>query len=491
MNARSVALECLLTLSHSRASIASVVDSAFGRYAIDGRERRLVNGLVYGVIRWQKQLDWVLDQFINPKFQLDARHRNILRLGAFQLLHLDGIPAHAAIFETVQLATSARRKSSGRRKTTGFINAVLRSIQREGTRAAYPPLDTNPTEHIAFSLSYPTWLVKRWLQTRGVSWTLAFCRASNQIAPLAFRVNTHLTRREEACQFLETQGLSASLSKIAPDGIAVENGYRKPSVVSSQEEDSDTQTESLSDNQQSKETDGCSASSDAAGELTLKSILHRNDLYVQDESAMLVAHLLSPEDAGFIVDLCAAPGGKTTHLAHLMRNTGKIIAVDASAKKIALLQKNCRRLEAHNVETRVMDATTADLEFIKTADAVLIDAPCSGFGTLRRHPDIRWNKTREQVRALSEIQYNLLKNAAPHIKPGGILVYSTCSIEPMENEEIIQRFLADFPMYTVENARRFLPDVPPSAITPQGFVQTFPHEHGVDGAFAARLRKEV
>ena len=458
MNARRVALECLLTLSHSSASIASVVDSAFGRRpTIDGRERRLVNGLVYGVIRWQKQLDWVLDRFINPRFQLDARHRNILRLGAFQLLHLDGIPAHAAIFETVQLAASRRRKSSGDRKTAGFINAVLRSIQREGTSIAYPPLNTNPTEHIAYSLSYPTWLVKRWLQTRGVSWTLAFCRASNQTAPLAFRVNTLLTQREEVCQFLEMKGLTASLSKIAPDGIALKN--RTITAF------------------------------DTTGELTLKDILNRNDIYVQDESAMLVAHLLSPEEAGFIVDLCAAPGGKTTHLAHLMRNTGKIIAVDTSAEKIALLQKNCRRVNAHNVETRVMDATKADLAFIKTADAVLIDAPCSGFGTLRRHPDIRWNKTLKQVHALREIQYNLLKNAAPHIKPGGILVYSTCSIEPMENEEVIQRFLADFPMYKVENARRFLPTVPLSAITPQGFVQTFPHEHGVDGAFAARLRR--
>ncbi len=461
MNARSVALECLLTLSHSSASIASVVDSAFGRYAIDGRERRLVNGLVYGVIRWRKQLDWVLNQFINPRFRLDARHRNILRLGAFQLLHLDGIPAHAAIFETVQLATSHPRKSSGGRKTAGFINAVLRSVQRKGTTITYPSLEANPTEHIARALSYPTWLVKQWLQTRGVSWTLAFCRASNQIAPLAFRVNTLLTEREKVCQSLEMKGLPASLSKIAPDGIALEN---RPITTF-----------------------------DTAGRnlpaMQLKDILNQSDIYVQDESAMLVAHLLSPADAGFIVDLCAAPGGKTTHLAHLMRNTGKIIAVDASAKKIALLQKNCRRLEAHNVETRVMDAAKADLAFIKTADAVLIDAPCSGFGTLRRHPDIRWNKTLEQVRGLSEIQYNLLKNAAPHIKPGGILVYSTCSIEPLENEEVIQRFLEDFPMYTIENAQRFLPDVPPSAITPQGFVQTFPHEHGVDGAFAVRLRR--
>ena len=457
MNVRKVALECLLTLSHTSASIASVVDGAFGRYAMDGRERRLVNGLVYGVIRWQRQLDWVLNQFINPRFQLDARHRNILRLGAFQLMHLDGIPAHAAIYETVQLATSHLRKSSRGRKTAGFINAVLRSVQRKGATLAYPPLDENPIEHIAISLSYPTWLIKRWLQTRGVSWALAFCRASNEIAPLALRVNSLLTQREEARQSLETSGITATASKIAPDGLVLENR--------------------------------AITAFDTAGEKTLKDVLSREDIYVQDESAMLVPYLLSPSDAQFIVDLCAAPGGKTTHLAHLMGNAGKLIAVDVSAEKVALLQKNCRRVGAHNVETEVLDAIKADLGFIKTADAVLIDAPCSGFGTLRRHPDIRWNKTFKQVRALSEIQYGLLKNAAQYIKPGGVLVYSTCSVEPMENEEVVQRFLTDFPMYTVENAQRFLPDVPPSVITPQGFVQTFPHEHGVDGAFAARLRR--
>ena len=209
MNVRKVALACLLTLSSSSTSIASVIDSAFAKYRVDGRDRRLINGLVYGVIRWQKQLDWVLDQFINPRFQLDARHRNILRLGAFQLLHLDGIPEHAAIFETVQLATSHRRRNSGR-KTTGFINAVLRSVQRKGKTLTYPPLDTNPIEHISLSLSYPTWLVKRWLQTRGVSWTLAFCRASNKVAPLALRVNTLLSKREEVCKSLAAIGIAAS-----------------------------------------------------------------------------------------------------------------------------------------------------------------------------------------------------------------------------------------------------------------------------------------
>lgn len=445
-NLREIALTCLMAISQTRASVTAVVDSAFRKHPLSGRERRLVNGLVYGVVRWQKHLDWVLNHFINPRFQVDTRHRNILRLGAFQLLHLDGIPAHAAIFETVQLA-------KGGRKTSGFINAVLRSVQREAHTLTYPRLGDNPVEHISVSQSYPTWMVKRWLEERGVSWTLAFCRASNQVAPLSLRVNSLLTQREELHHALAANGIATRLSQIATEGLILDN------LASS------------------------------ADENALKALLNREDIYVQDESAMLVAPLLAPEEMHLIVDLCAAPGGKTTHLAHLMGNSGKIIAADVSEKRLAVLEKNCRRVGALNVETLALDATQAELGFIANADAVLIDAPCSGFGTLRRHADIRWNRTAEHLRTLREVQMNLLRNAATHLKNGGVLVYSTCSIEPQENEDIIHRFLAEFPMYTVEHARTFLPHLPSNALTPEGFVQTFPHEHGVDGTFAARLRK--
>ena len=214
MNVRQIALECLLHLSKTRVSITSVGDDAFQKHGLSGRERRLTNGLVYGVVRWQQQLDWVLGHFVNPEFQLDARHRAILRLGAFQLLHLDGIPPHAAIFETVQLAKRSQ-------KTAGFVNAVLRAVQRKASTLVYPSLETNPIEHIAFSLSYPKWLVKRWLEARGVNWTLAFCRASNQVAPLAFRVNSLLTSREDLRQSFIANGLSTTISEIAPDGIVI------------------------------------------------------------------------------------------------------------------------------------------------------------------------------------------------------------------------------------------------------------------------------
>lgn len=446
MNAREVALRCLLTLAQTDTSIASVVDDAFETFSINERERRLANALVYGVVRWQQQLDWVLKQVVNPRFELNDRHRAILRLGAFQILHLDGIPVHAAIFETVQL-------TKGNRKTVGFVNAVLRSIQRKASDLTFPSIKTHPIDHISISLSYPKWLVKRWMDERGLDWTLAFCKASNQIATHTLRVNTLRTAREKLIRSLQDSGISTKLSKFAPEGILLDN------------------------------------SSNSTNRKTLKSIVTSNDVYFQDESAMLIPHLLKPESMELVVDLCSAPGGKTTHIASLMRDTGKVIASDISDKKLEMLLKNCKRLGVQNIETQKVDAAKEDLSFIFAADAVLIDAPCSGFGTLRRHPNILWHKTSNQLAGLRGLQYSLLKNAAPYIKPEGVLIYSTCTIEPTENEDIIKRFLIDFPNFTVENANQFLPDIPKSMITSQGYLQTFPHEHGIDGSFAARLRR--
>ncbi len=454
MNAREVALSCLIDLSQANVSISSVIDKAFDRYNLEERDRRLANTFVYGVIRWKQQLDWVLKHFINPRFRLNVRHRSILRLGTYQLLHLDGIPPHAAIYETVQLAKKSR-------KTIGFINAVLRSVQRKKTELTYPLLETHPIDHISNRLSYPKWLVKRWIQTRGLTWTLAFCEASNQIAPLTVRTNSLVTDRDKLCKSLKAEGFNTKISEISPDGIVIEN-------------------RSITTND---------AVSNSNREISLKDLLNRGDVYAQDESAMLVPYLLISENPKFVVDLCAAPGGKTTHIGCLMENTGKVIAVDLNENKLDVLSENCRRLGVQNVETKVLDSTDADLDFISAADAVLIDAPCSGFGTLRRHPDIRWNKSEDQLHALNDLQYRLLDNAGKHIKRGGILVYSTCTIEPSENEAIIDRFIKNYPMFSIEHVGEFLPNIPKSATTQEGFLQTLPHEHGVDGTFAVRLRR--
>lgn len=456
MNARQVALECLLDLYSSDATITSIVDNALQKYTLKSREHRFVYALVYGVVRWQQQLDWVLGHFINPRFKLDKKRRAILRLGVFQLLHLNGIPDRAAINETVDLAIESR-------KTKGFINAVLRSIQRKGGELTYPQLTTHPLDHISYSYSYPKWLVERWIKDRGIDWTLDFCTASNQIAPLSIRVNTLLTVPEELQEMLSKQGLSTRISNYVPEGIVVEN------------------------NSNTSEND----TSHTSVEKKIKSILNHENVYVQDESAMLVCHLLMSDSPKIVVDLCAAPGGKTTHMACLMRNSGKIVAIDVSENRLLRLRENCMRMGIQNVETRALDAVKSDLSFIRDADSVLIDAPCSGFGTLRRHPDIRWNKTFKQLQSLSQLQYNLLRNASIHLKPNGLLVYSTCTIEKAENEDVIQRFLKNYPMFRVETPSKVSINIPKTTITSEGYFQTFPHEHGIDGAFAVRLRKST
>ncbi len=456
MNARQVALECLLELSSSDATIASIVDNALQKYNLKSREHRFVNALVYGVVRWQQQLDWVLGHFINSRFRLDTKRRTILRLGVFQLLHLNGIPDRAAINETVDLAIESR-------KTKGFINAVLRSIQRNGGELTYPQLESDPIDHISYSYSYPKWLVERWLKDWGVDWTLDFCTASNKIAPLSIRTNTLLTKPDELQAMFRKNGISTRISNYVPEGIVIER------------------SSNTSEN-------GTSPTSE---EKDIKRILNHEHVYVQDESAMLICHLLMSDSSKFVVDLCAAPGGKTTHMACMMGNSGKIVAIDTSEKKLLRLQENCRRMRIQNVETKALDAVKSDLSFIKEADAVLIDAPCSGFGTLRRHPDIRWNKTFKQLQSFTQLQYNLLRNVAQHIKPNGLLVYSTCTIEKAENEDVIQRFLKNYPMFCVEPPSKASINLPKNIITADGYLQTFPHEHDIDGAFAVSLRKST
>lgn len=456
MNAREVALECLLEISSSDATIASVVDKVLQKNTLISREHRFVNALVYGVVRWQQQLDWVLGHFINPRFRLDTKRRTILRLGVFQLLHLNSIPDRAAINETVDLVKESR-------KTKGFINAVLRSIQRDGGALIYPQLETDPIDHISYSYSYPIWLIERWIKNWGVKWTLDFCIASNQIAPISIRTNTLLTTPEELREMLSKNGFSTRLSNFVPEGIVYDSSLNT----------------------------SAGDSSHISVDKNIKSILNHKNVYVQDESAMLVCHLLMSDSPEYVVDLCAAPGGKTTHMAFLMRNSGKIVAIDTSEKKLLRLEENCRRMSIRNVETRKLDAVKSDLSFIRDADSVLIDAPCSGFGTLRRHPEIRWNKTSKQLQSLSQLQYNLLRNAAKHIKPKGLLVYSTCTTEKAENEDVIKRFLKNFPMFNVESPSSALINKHKTIITPEGYLQTLPHVHGIDGAFAVRLRKST
>ena len=275
------------------------------------------------------------------------------------------------------------------------------------------------------------------------------CHASNQTAPLSVRANTLRIDRHELAMSLRKDGNEVVESHISPEGLLL------------------TKTKPIR---------------------SLKEF-QAGLFQVQDEAAQLVAHLLAPQEKSKIVDLCASPGGKTTHLAQLVGNVTNIVAVDLSKNKTERIQENCQRLGITNIDTQVANAKTDQIEALAAADLILIDAPCSGTGTLRRHPDIRWKRTAKQILNLANLQFEILLKVAIQIKSGAVIVYSTCSTEVEENQEVITRFLEACPRFSIEPARDDLPFLPTNAITSDGYLQVFPHTHGVDGTFAVRLRK--
>lgn len=435
-NVRSLALKAILKVESGQ-KVSDVVDKLISNNRLNDADRRLFTELVYGISRWRGQLDWIINKHV--KYKPDNLTLNILRLGIYQLIHLDKIPAYAAINESVEL-TKSRKKSK-------FVNAVLRTVQRKGLKnIRFPKLEEKPVEHLSVKYSFPKWLIKQWINQYGLDWTIAFCQASNQIAPISIRTNTLKTTRTELIKLLESEDIELEKSRYVPEGII------------------------LLDNIPLAELDAYS-----------------HLFQVQDESAMLVSHILEPKPGELVFDVCAAPGGKTIHIAQLMENSGQILAFDILESKLKLINQNCTRLGISIVKTSIADA--AEETFPSTADRVLIDVPCSGFGTLRRHPDIRWNKSQETIIELSELQLEIINNVSKALKPDGVLVYSTCTIEPEENEKVIEKFLDTNPEFTVESADKFLPNNSSELITEKGYVKTYPHLHDIDGSFVVRLRK--
>ena len=440
---RKLALKCLVQLENRNSQISPVIDDVIRNNRLSEVDQRLLTEIVYGTIRWRGHLDWIIQQFTKPSFQFDLQMSSILRIGVYQLLYLDRVPNHAAINETVKLANQKGQKSKN------FVNAILRAIQRSTDSLITPTLEVDPISHISLKLSYPKWLVKKWIGQFSLKWALEFCHASNQTAPLSVRANTLRIDRHELAMSLRKDGNEVVESHISPEGLLL------------------TKTKPIR---------------------SLKEF-QAGLFQVQDEAAQLVAHLLAPQEKSKIVDLCASPGGKTTHLAQLVGNVTNIVAVDLSKNKTERIQENCQRLGITNIDTQVANAKTDQIAALAAADLILIDAPCSGTGTLRRHPDIRWKRTAKQILNLANLQFEILLKVAIQIKSGAVIVYSTCSTEVEENQEVITRFLEACPRFSIEPARDYLPFLPTNAITSDGYLQVFPHTHGVDGTFAVRLRK--
>ncbi|HAA89271.1 MAG: Ribosomal RNA small subunit methyltransferase B [Thermoanaerobacterales bacterium 50_218] len=409
----------------------------------------LLTELVYGTLRFQNALDWVIDQFSSvPVKKMHPVIRNIVRTGVYQLLYLDRIPASAACNEAVKLT---KRWNLG--GLAGFVNGLLRSIARNVGEISYPSLEDDPVLHISVKYSHPAWLVERWLSRFGREETINLCKANNQVPPLVLRCNTLKTSPEKLQELLEKEGIAAEPSPLLPEGLRTRNIPFLAELDAFQE-----------------------------------------GLFVaQDESSMLASHLLNPCPGSFVVDACSGPGGKTTHLAQLMKNQGKILALDIHEHRLKLVEEACFRLGISIVETRLLDARALPEELWEKADYLLVDVPCSGLGVIRRRPDLRWRVQESELEKYSQQQLEILSGASRCLKRGGILVYSTCSTEPEENLDVVSRFLAANPDFEVKDIRPRLPfsldDHRDRETAAAGYLQLLPHRHHTDGFFLACLEK--
>jgi 16S rRNA (cytosine967-C5)-methyltransferase len=444
--ARQAAYDVLRAVSTGRADLpAALARVRPGLH--DERDRALAGEIATGTVRWQGAFDAIISAFAaRPAARLDPEVLDILRLTAFQLLHLDRIPASAAVNDAVDLARKA-----GKTSASGLVNAVLRRISRERTRLPLPPRPDSPGDraaaiaYLSTTLSHPAWLVARWLDRHGFDAAESWAQFDNTPAALTLRVNTLRTSREALASSLATHGVTTEPTRFAPEGLVVRSGNPLLTPL-------------------------------AASGLFL----------VQDESSQLVALLTAVAPGERVLDACASPGGKTTAMAAAMENRGLVVAADVRGRRIDLLSRTVQAAGATCV--RIVQADAAEiLPFDGRFDCVLLDAPCSGLGTLRRDPDIRWRRTEDSLPGLAAAQLAMLSRTAEVVEPGGRLIYATCSSEPDENEEVVGRFLAeraDFAAVPVT-----LPGAPGQLIGPEGYFRTFPFRDQLEPFFAAMLVK--
>ncbi len=445
INSRSLGLDALIKIERDKGYSNIVLDKLLKKHKLEKRDRAFATEIVYGVLRHRGRIDWTINQ-ISTKivWKMDVTTRNILRLGVYQILFLNSVPAPIACNESVELA-----KEHGHKGMVKFVNGVLRNVIRKLHSLKIPPIDKDPVSHISIFHSHPSWLVERWIKRFGVDTTLKLCQANNCIPPTFVRANTIRITREELATIFRDNGIKVEKSALTKKGLKI-NKFDSIEKLPGFE-------------------DGL--------------------FYVQDDGSMLVSEVLCPQSGDVVVDMCGAPGGKSTHLADIMGNCGKIVTIDISRKKLSLVRQASHRLGAKIIETKCMDASTVHESLPIKADKVLIDAPCSGLGVLRRKPEIKWERSLEDIRSLSEIQTKILESGSKILKRGGILVYSTCTIELEENEIIIEKFLNNNPNFVLDN--NYIKEKYDQLYSSKnGCIHLYPHLYETDGFFISRLIKK-
>ena len=422
------------------------LDEAFRRSPhLEPRDRAFVSNLVSGVWRWRGRLDWLIGRVsTRPLKDISPVVLNILRLALYQIEFMDRVPDSAAVNEAVKQV-----KSTGASRAAPFVNGLLRNLCRDRSRIRFPDPAGEPVKSLAASLSYPEWLVARWVAAFGLEETRALLQAQNRVPDLVVRANRMKTDPGDLAARLAKEGVQAEPLKAFPDGVRI---------------------------------------LDLRGRVDRLEAFREGLFQVQDPGAQTAAHLLSPQPGERILDLCAGLGGKTTHLAELTGGLARVTALDIRPDRLIHLRRAAARLGLSGIDPVAGDGLRGLGRLFKGAfDAVLIDAPCSGLGVLGRHPDGKWNRTEADITRLASVQKALLHEAAEVLRPGGRMLFVTCTIAPEENEEVVQGFLEERSDLELADLRDRAPEWARAFIDAEGFYRALPHLHDIDGFFGALL----
>lgn len=442
--ARLAAYDVLRAVNSRRSDLPAALVRARSQLH-DERDRALAGEIATGTLRWQGAFDTLITAYARrPLAALDGEVVDILRLTLFQLLHLDRVPASAAVNDAVQMA-----KKAGKSSAASFVNALLRRASRERTRLPLPPRpaggESRELDYLEQTLSHPRWLVERWRARYGFEAAEAWCRFNNEQAPLSLRANRLRIARDELARALHEEGIDTQPARFAPDGLVVTRGNP-----------------------------------------LLYPLAAQGLFVVQDEASQIVGDVVQAKPGERILDACAAPGGKTLAMAAAMGNTGLLVAADVRARRVRLLAATVKTGCAACV--RVVQANAAEgLPFPAVFDRVLIDAPCTGLGTVRRDPDIKWRRSPADFEAVTALQVRILTTAAAAVRPGGRIVYATCSSEPEENELVVSRFLESQPAFRLAPLE-FAPA--PHLINSAGQLMTLPFRDRLEAFFAAAVVRQ-
>lgn len=435
---RAIATHILNRYDRSDSYIDKLLESELKSNDLNRKDKALLTQLVNGTVRWRAKLDWILIGFFHGEFHKSMNIvKNAMRIALYQILFMDKIPEHAAINESVELVKQIQGQ-----KAASLVNGVLRNIVRNKQNIRFPDENDDRDFYLSIVHSHPKWMTKRWVKFWGEEFAVQLMEANNEIPYLAMRVNKLKSTAEEVEKILTESEIKFEKSVFHPDTYKVKN---------------------------------------LGTSITMTDLFRDGMIAVQDPSASLAAELTNAKPGMRVMDMCAAPGGKSFKIAEMMENKGTLIANDKYWGKLKMLSTEADRLGITIIEQQKEDAAECSPE--EKADVVIIDAPCSGSGTFSKKPDIKWKREIEDVYKLNAIQKDILKNAPNLIKEDGAIVYSTCSIEPDENILIAEWFLKTFPDFKIDPAENYLP----AEVCKDGCMQTFPNVHHTDGAFAVRF----